>query len=253
MQTPWNSDIVPFDIVGKSCYVVVCHRSALPFAEGAYERDAQCRRRSQPCARDSVVSEICIKSFVHLKALGDRLDELHLSTSLQMTKSLGSSRDILVFPGYGNHPISSRGNRAVSIILNRRRENHPALQSGIRRDICSSSRVADSERSPGPNLHHIISALPTFLSAVDDDRNRILQVSHVRLDTNPTAPSPLRRFEINLLVTNHPRGCDIDPQVLCGPQNETRLGLSTAASLSRQVRTVVDAINATTNTFELGL
>src|SRR5213080_520077 len=67
------------------------------------------------------------------------------------------------------------------------------------------------------------------------------------------APSPLRRFEINLLVPNHPRNPQIDPQVLCGPQNETRLGLSTAASLSRQVRTVVDAINETTHTFELGL
>src|SRR6266516_8188316 len=110
MQTPWNSDIIPFDIIRKICYVVVCHRSALPFAEGAYECDAQCRRRSQPCARHSVVSEICIKSFVHLKSLGDRLDELHLPTSLQLTKSLGSSRDILVFPGYGIHLISSRRN-----------------------------------------------------------------------------------------------------------------------------------------------
>src|SRR5207247_7059531 len=90
-------------------------------------------------------------------------------------------------------------------------------------------------------------------SPLDDARNRILQVSHVRLDTNSTAPSPLRRFEINLLVPNHPRNPQIDPQVLCGPQNETRLRLSTAASLSRQVRTVVDAIHETTHTFELGL
>jgi len=133
-------------------------------------------------------------------------------------------------PRDSNHQSRIAGNRAVSIILNCRGENNSTLQTRIRRDVCSTSCITDSERSSSANLTHAVSPFPPFSSLLIIVETTCLQVSSIRLDRTPRHPALLAGLKINLFVSIIQDSLTSIPSSFAAFRSRAGLRFSTATS-----------------------